>query len=136
MYGKEVEKLIELYFEMNDGEHIKNFQNEIIIFQKDITIKITHRVLKHIVEQRKKDNYSVETLQLFFVDIVSILDNKNYDIVENKDISKNSFLLIEKVFDKKIGVVLVLEIIVLENNAYFIKTGFYRAVTKIKKLLN
>ncbi len=121
---------------MNDGEHIKNFQNEIIIFQKDITIKITHRVLKHIVEQRKKDNYSVETLQLFFVDIVSILDNKNYDIVENKDISKNSFLLIEKVFDKKIGVVLVLEIIVLENNAYFIKTGFYRAVTKIKKLLN
>jgi hypothetical protein len=33
------------------------------------------------------------------------------------------------------GVVLVLEIILQENSSYFIKTGFYRAASKIKKLM-
>ncbi len=133
---EEIEKLIEIYFDMSDGEHIKNYQNEILIFQEDITIKVTHRILKHIVEQRKKDSYTAVDLKDFFNDITRVLKNNRYKIINNSDLSKNTFLLVENIFDKNIGVVLVLEIVIYEDNSYFIKTGFYRAVTKIKKLLN
>jgi hypothetical protein len=33
------------------------------------------------------------------------------------------------------GVVIALEIIEIEKNIFFIKTGFYRSISKIKKLL-
>ena len=130
---EELENLIATYFKMNDGEHIKNFQNEILIFQEEITIKITHRTLKHIVEQRKRDKYSDQDLLDFFRRVTEVLKNKNYKILENDSIK--SFLLVETVFEKTVGVVLVLEIIFFGDNSYYIKTGFYRAVTKIKKLL-
>ncbi len=133
---EEIEKLIEIYFEMGDGEHIKNYQNEILLFQEEITIKVTHRILKHIVEQRKKDSYTAIDLKDYFNDINRVLKNNSYKIIDNRDLTKNTFLLVENVFDKKVGVVLVLEIVIFEENSYFIKTGFYRAVTKIKKLLN
>lgn len=132
---KELEELITCYFEMNDGEHIKNFQNEITLFAEDITIKITNRVLKHIIEQRKKDTYTLSDIQSFFVDVVRVLKDRRYKIIKNRDLDSRSFLLVETVFDKTVGVVLVLEILIAKDNSFFIKTGFYRAVSKIKKLL-
>ncbi len=130
-----IQDLIELYFKMNEGEYIEDFLEEVLVFEKEITLKITRRTLKHIVEQRKRDAYSKNELKELFIDLTKILENKDYEIIQNQTNYKNNFLLVETIFDKKVGVVLVLEIVIFKDNSYFIKTGFYRATSKIKKLL-
>jgi hypothetical protein len=131
----EIEKLIETYFEMHDGAHIKDFQHIVVVFQKEITLHITHRTLKHVVEQRKKDGYSLQELKRLFVNIEDLLRNKRYIIIKNETKERKDFLLVETNIEDAVGVVLVLEIIFFAKNTYAIKTGFYRAVSKIKKLL-
>lgn len=120
---------------MQKGAHIKDYQNEILIFEGEITIKIKNRVLKHIVEKRKQDNYTEEDLLKLFTDIFDVLESNNFKIVDNKDRNDNIFLLFELVVDKTRGVVLVLEIVKQSENHYFIKTGFYRSAKKLSKLL-
>lgn len=131
-----VHELIRIYYPMEDGCHIKGYQEELLIFEGEVIIKIKYRALKHIVEKRKQDNYTETDLIKFFSDMFTVLESNNFKIVENKDTKDNIFLLLEIVTDKNTGVVLVLEIIQQLDNNYFIKTGFYRSARKIKKLLD
>ena len=126
--------LIESYYGMQDGEHIKDF-NKIIYFENhDLALILKYRVLKHIVEQRKRDGYSLcETLRLF-ADVQDLVDMKNYMMFENKK-EVGTVLFIEITNGKRKGVVLVLEGLLLQDKDYVIKTGFYRAYSKIRKLM-
>lgn len=129
---EEIKSLIEEYFEMDNDEKIDDYLKEIIIENDEIKIILKRRVLKHIVERRKQDEYSKEELINLFFDTYHIVSNKKYKIVENK--KENHYLLLEILENKNNGVVLVMEIILINNN-YHIKTGFYRSSNKIKKLL-
>ena len=120
---------------MENGSHIKDYQEEITIFEREIIVKIRHRALKHIVEKRKQDNYTEADLLKLFSDVFSVLETNNFKIVDNKDTEDNIFLLLEIVTDKSKGVVLVLEIVKQSANHYYIKTGFYRSAKKLAKLL-
>ncbi|MES2023638.1 MAG: hypothetical protein V4439_03060 [Patescibacteria group bacterium] len=130
-----IHNLIKIYYPMENGCHIKDYQEELVIFETDIVIKIKYRALKHIVEKRKQDNYSEEDLLEFFSDIFNVLNSNNFKIVDNKDKDDNIFLLFEIVEDKEKGVVLVLEIVKQSANHYYIKTGFYRSAKKLGKLI-
>jgi hypothetical protein len=130
-----IEELLETYFEMKDGEHIEKFQEEIILLNKSIKIVIRRRALKHVVEQRKKDGYKIFDLQNFFRDLNYILENDEFQIIENSSKEANSYLLLQTVLKKDEGVIVALDLSLIDRNFYFIKTGFYRSVTKIKKLL-
>ncbi len=133
-----IEKLIIEYFDMYAGEKIENYTEEIILKNDDLKIILKRKVLKHIVEKRKIDNYNLEKIIQIFKDIYDLLDNKQYKIIENlKNNDKNTkdFLFIEIITNKKEGVILSIEIIKLKENEYYIKTGFYRSISKIKKLL-
>ncbi len=129
-----MEKLIVCYYEMLDGELIDNFNSEIFFSNDILKINLKYKVLKHIVEQRKRDGYTDVVLLKMFQSVIEILNNKKYRIVNNKK-EENSFLFVEIIEDKNMGVVLVLEIVSEKENTYYIKTGFYRASNKIKKLL-
>ena len=130
---EKIHELIKIYFLMENGCHIKEYQEELTIFESEIIIKIRHRALKHIVEQRKQDNYSEDNLLKLFSDVFDVLNSNNFKIVENKD-KKDIFILFEIIDNKNSGVVLVLEIVEESKNNYYIKTGFYRSARKIKKL--
>ena len=130
--------LIEEYYEMEDGKYIENYQEEMILTDNEqkIEIKISRKVLKHVVEKRKKDRYTKEKLLKLFTDTQEILNRKSYKIVSNKPENDNSFLFLEMIAEtEKEGVVLVLEIILERDNLYFIKTGFYKPSRKIKRYL-
>lgn len=129
---EEIKSLIKEYFEMKDNEKIEDYLKDIIIKNNEIQIILKRRVLKHIVERRKKDNYSKEELINLFIDTYHIILNKKYKIIENE--KENHYLLLEILENKDNGVVLVMEIILINNN-YHIKTGFYRSANKINKLL-
>ena len=130
---REIKILIENYYEMSDGKHIQDFHKEIIINNNSIKIKLKHRVLKHVVEQRKRDGYDISKLHDLFADLYCILEKENYKIVKNK--KEDSLLFLEIIENKNTGVVLVLEIVLEICGVYYIKTGFYRSASKIKKLL-
>jgi hypothetical protein len=129
-----LKKLISKYYEMETGEYIENFQEEIFLNFGDIALILKYRVLKHIVESRKRDDYTILDIFFVFENLLDILTNKNYKIVENKK-EKNSLLLLEINFEKEKGLVVVLEIVKDKNGHFYIKTIFLRAVSKIKKLL-
>ena len=136
---EKIELLIQEYFKMEDGEKIDNYLEEIIIENIDIKIILKRKVLKHIIEQRKKNDYSEEQLIRLFKDTEYIILEKRYILI--KDEKENHYLLLEIIKeennskDSGNGVVLVLEIILERDNNYYIKTGFYRSYSKIKKLL-
>ena len=131
----EIKILIEEYFLMNKGEFIKNHQEEIIISNNLLILKLKYKSLKHIVESRKEDKYTIEKLFNLFIDIENIIKNKNYIINNSKKNSENDFYLIEIVKDKKVGVFLILELIKTFNNNFYLKSAFYRSTSKIKKIL-
>jgi hypothetical protein len=116
---------------MENGSHIKDYQQEIIIFEGSLCIKIKNRALKHIVEQRKKDNYSQEKIHQLFSDLYSLLEIQKYKIIYTSD----AILLLEIVEDRKTGVVLVLEMVKEIDDQYYVKTAFYRAARKINTLM-
>ncbi len=125
--------LIEKYYGMQDGEHIKDFHHEFLFSNLFITISLKYRVLKHIIEQRKRDKYSLEDLKFFFHKTVSVIENVEYELISNN--KEGNYFLIEKMITKGKGIVLVLEIIPTSENTYIMRTGFYRATKKILKLL-
>jgi hypothetical protein len=129
-----IKDLIEEYYKMKDGERINNFHESIFIENYYLRLILKYRVLKHIVEQRKRDGYSLEQLRQLFADIQNLVEMQNYLIIENKkEVGTNLF--IEIINDKKRGIILVLEVVLQKDKSYVIKTGFYRASSKIKKLL-
>ena len=133
---QEIYELIEEYFDMETGALISVFQNEILIYDSEIKIKIRRRALKHIVEKRKLDHYSIDKIKSIFTNLEEILFKKQFKIVKDKNSEGDTFLLIQTILVGDVGVVLALEIIIEENNVYFVKTAFFRSISKIKKLLN
>jgi hypothetical protein len=129
-----VKELIGKYYKMKDGERIRDFHDEIVLENNALKLVLKYRVLKHIVEQRKRDAYHERELIELFSVLYQLVENKKYRIIKNRK-EENSFLFVESINDKKKGVVVVLEIIQQDSAHYYIKTGFYRASSKIKKLL-
>lgn len=64
-----------------------------------------------------------------------ILIEKQFEIIGDKSGDENTFLLVQTILVGEVGVVVALEIVIEENNVYFVKTAFFRSVSKIKKLL-
>jgi hypothetical protein len=120
------------YYALDDETHIELHTETLTLFSGTITLLCTRRALKHIVEQRKKkDNASLPEIQQLFIDIDALLCEKRFSIVTQM----NSALLIETNVQRAKGVVLVLEIVHVQDTIYTLKTGFYRAASKLKKLL-
>ena len=128
---KKIKHLINEYFYMVDGENIEDYLKEIIFSNNDIEIKITHRTLKHIVEQRKKDNYSIDNVVNIFIVLQDSLDTDNYHILKHN----NSYIFTEKIYADKKGVFIVLEIISISKKSYYIRTAFFRLISKIQNLI-
>ena len=128
-----IHQLIKEYYEMQDGEHINDFQKSIEISNGGTRFILKRKVLKHIVEQRKWDGYSLEGIMRLFSDIHEVILADRYLIIPNKRES-SGFLFIEATQAKIKGVVLVLEVAFQGNGSYVIKTGFYRTSAKIRKL--
>jgi ketopantoate reductase len=133
-----MEKIFDLlgtYFKMQPGEHIVNFQEEIIISDTHIKISIRRRAIKHVVESRKKDLYTVAKLQNLFSDLKNIIDNNIYELVQETKEKDTSILLMQNKFEDENGVVCALELHTDDGEKYFVRTAFYRSVAKIKKIL-
>lgn len=128
---KKIKDLIEAYFYMIDGENIEDYLKEIIFLHKDIEIKITYKALKHIVEQRKKDTYTIETIYSIFIILHVSLTEDNYRIIQNKD----TYIFTENIYADKKGVFIVLELTPISKNSYYIRTAFFRLVSKIQKYI-
>ena len=131
----EVDELIIEYFNFEVGSYIENPEKEIFFSNAEILIRLKYRALKHIVEKRKIDNYSKEQISNLFNDLSCILFTKDYKLIKNVSKGEGNFLLLQTVFQNGVGVVVALELVLLKDNEYFIKTMFYRSVSKIKKLL-
>lgn len=129
-----IKKLIKEYYRMSPGEYIKNHLDEVLFFSGEIHLKITHRALKHVVEQRKSNTYSEKRIYQIFQMLLTILEKKNYQIIKNREIS-NTFILVEQIFTGSESICVVIELIHIDSNSYYIKTGFFRDVKRIKKLL-
>ena len=132
-----IEILISEYFQMEVGENIENYQDFLEFSNGEIYLKLKRKVLKHIVEKRKADNYGEQKILQLFEDLQNILKSKFYKIIPNTNQDINSLLLIEDsdFENKEEGMVVALEIIKYNENSFYIKTGFYRSIAKIKKLL-
>lgn len=128
-------ELIEEYFQLETGDLISVFQEEILIYNNDVKLKIRRRSLKHIVEKRKLDNYDLSKIKNFFVILGRILEEKHFIIVKDKMDDLKSFLLLQTDYTDDVGVVLALELVIEENDTYFIKTAFFRSITKISKII-
>ncbi len=133
----EVRVLIDEYFKMEVGENIENYQDFLEFSNGEIYLKLKRKVLKHIVEKRKADNYGEQKILQLFEDLQNILKSKFYKIIPNINQDINSLLLVEDsdFLNKDEGMVMALEIIKFKDNIFYIKTGFYRSIAKIKKLL-
>lgn len=116
---------------MQDGQHIENYLHEIVFSYQDIEIRMTRRALKHIVEERRKDNYSPERICMMFEILDDILRNKTYTIIPNTE-TPNGFFLLEKIFTRIESIYMVIKLICINSNSYYVKTGFFRKVKKIK----
>lgn len=127
---EQIRMLTEEYYKMDDGALIDNYLEEIIIFNVQICFKIRRRALKHIVEQRKKDKYSVERIYSLFSILINLAKTGNYTITRNN--TTGTFILTERFIKKTQTIFIALEIIPLTSNTYYIKTGFFRITAKIK----
>jgi hypothetical protein len=131
----ELAKLLSEYFILADGARIEHFQEKIFVYSDEIlTLHIPRRALKHLVEQRKKDAYTLESLVQFFADIRAMCIAGSYSIKPKKTSNAYEYLLIETSPVKNVGVVLVLELVPVSTNSYLVKTGFYRSAVKLKKI--
>ncbi len=133
----QVQKLISEYFEMEVGQYVDNYLDILEFANDELILRLRRKALKHIVEQRKADNYTQDKVLGLFKDLQINIDKKTYKIVPNTNKQVNSLLFVEdrEISSQEEGVVIALEIIEIEKNIFFIKTGFYRSVSKIKKLL-
>ena len=122
-----IKKLILEYFDLNTGDTIEN-HNEYINIRSDI--KISRRSIKHIVEQRKVDKYNKLEIISIFENLYLNIDNNNYEFVVNKK-EYSSIIILEKNILNPISLVIVTD---SKDNLLEVKTGFYRASGKIKKL--
>lgn len=129
----EILRLVLEYYTIEKGLHITRYQEELTFFvSSDIQIHITRRALKHVVEQRARDAYSAERIQQLFLDAHAMLHGKTY--AEKVNDSEGTLVLVQTEVAEPVGVVLVLELH-KRGDVYLIKTGFYRAASKLGKLL-
>lgn len=131
---KHIKKLIEIYYNMQDGHHIDNYLHEIIFHYQYIEIRITYKALKHIVERRKSNGYNVCEIYKLFTDLNNLLINQNYQIICSTNYP-NTYIFTESIFKSKESVFIVIELVCIELNCYFIKTAFYRDTRRIKKII-
>lgn len=119
---------------MREGEHIKNFHKEISVENNAHIFKLKYRVIKHMVEQRKADGYAQEDIAGLFSRFATLIDSGNYKIIPDFK-NKKKLFFVEVVQEGKEGVILILEVVFMSDNAFYVVTGFYRALRKVKKLL-
>lgn len=123
--------LIEKYYDMKDGEFIQNHDSFFIVHGDEIDVRLKYKTLKHIVEKRKKDGYSINDLVSLIQHIVILLESHNYHVV--RDVKNNSYLLTEKEY--KIKALIVVIDINLEEESVCIKTAFLKSATKTDKFV-
>lgn len=128
---EEILPLIEQYYHMKDGEFIQNYDNFFIVFDDEIGVRLRYKTIKHIVESRKRDNYTIENIVDLLKRVPGVLFEYRYKVFETKN---NSYLLVETGV-KGSALVIVLDIN-HENDSLHIKTAFFRAVTKSDKTKN
>ncbi len=127
---EKIQELIEEYYKMEKGDLIENYLDEFVFYGVNIEIRMSRRSLKHIVEQRKKDNYSKEKIYSIFEILAFIIKTNNYIITHNN--KTKEYILTEEFTRDVKSIFIALEIIFLDTNRYYIKTGFYRLLTKLK----
>lgn len=132
---QKVTELVLEYYDIPDGARIENYNTETIVFNRDIFIVVKNRALKHIVESRKKDKYTVLELVNLFERLYLILDQQTYKIVNDTKESKTKILAELVSNDTSVGVVVILEVI-FKDSKYYIKTAFFRSASKTKKLVS
>lgn len=123
--------LIEEYYDMKDGEFIQNHQSFFVIHDDEIDIRLKYKTIKHIVEKRKKDRYSIEELGDLIKKVIKLLESYEYNFVQ--DIKNNSYLLIEKEY--KLKALIVVVDINLEDESVCVKTAFIKSATKTDKYI-
>jgi hypothetical protein len=94
-------------------------------------ISITRRALRHIIESRKSDGYSVEMLQVLSVHIDDAMRNPGMDVPNTNPIHKNSRIC-GKIFEK--GRKYLLVIYGREGIDKAIITAFYTTRRKFSRL--
>ncbi len=124
---EQISILIKEYYDMKDGEFIENHLGYFVVWEDEIEVRIKNRTIKHIVESRKRDGYDTEKIRLLINRIYDLLNNP-YNFLNNEP--NNSYLISES-NARNNAAVMALGMIV-ENDALYIKTAFFRAVTKIK----
>jgi hypothetical protein len=126
--------LIEIYYEIKDGEFIENHQSFFVVHEDEIELRISYRAIKHIVEKRSKDGFDSIQIKKLFDLAIDLLVNLNYKVLD--DLENNSYLLVQKDFNvENSGLIIALDK-KLESEAVYIKTLFSKAYSKIKKLEN
>jgi phosphoribosylformylglycinamidine (FGAM) synthase-like enzyme len=120
---------------MGKGDFILEPENQYEFSNGEMFLVIKRRSIKHIVEKRKEDKYDLDELKKLLHEFTNIFRNKNYSLIKNISKGENSYLLVQNFFVSGVGVVVALELVILDGNKFYIKTMFYRSVTKIKNLL-
>ncbi len=123
--------LISEYYDMKDGEFIDNHDSFFIVHGDEIDVRLKYKTIKHIVEKRKKDGYSLEKLKVLFEKMFDLVTSWSYDIVEDR--RNNSYVLIEKEY--KVQALMVALDINIENDSIHVKTAFFKAATKTEKFI-
>ncbi len=115
------------YFKLDAGAYISDHQNLINLFDNYF---VTKRSLKHIVEQRRKDNYDTNKTKDLFTDLHDIIQEKIFILTDNnKDTTK---ILIETRADRTVLAVAIVDKVEDKN---IIVTAFYRSKKKLTKYL-
>ena len=122
-----VAKLIKEYYVLDVGVYIEK-HTEIIEIHRNI--KISRKSIKHIVEQRMADKYTIKDIILIFYNLISNLETDSIEMIVNKK-DTNSILILEKIITNKTSLVIVADKI---DEVLEIKTGFFRASSKVNKL--
>lgn len=126
---KEPQSAIEEMYPMKKGVFILDPEDKI---QLSFDVSISRRALKHIIENRKDNTYSMNRIKNMIDRIPIALNQPDFDVLNTKNQKYNSFISGKIFSEEKEGLMIVY---VIEGKTKCVITAFYKARSGFKKYL-
>jgi len=128
MRKKEIYELIRYYFGLPKGLHILHPDANVRVAAN---VFLSRRSLKHIVEERKIDGYSLKKIKIMFCRIQKVLKNPELQILNTNQKYVGSFIS-GRLYQKNFEALLVIHI--TEQTKQRVINAYYRPNSKFFKM--
>ncbi len=125
---KQINSLIAYYFGLPKGHRISHPNIKMFI---DDAVRISRRAIKHIVEERRDDTYTIAQIQGMFTKILETVHNPDFSISNNNKKYPGSFMTV-KSYQKLNNMLVVVQN--KNSSGVAIITVFFRQYRHYKKM--